>query len=101
MPFDFKGTWDKKWDFKGCDIICEITKIPWENGSIVFIINLKVLEHLLGPINAFKEFNRILKNGGKLLITCPNNCTPHQKPFFFYSRFSKEFFCDCIQASQT
>ena len=96
MPFDFRGTWEKKWDSKKCDIICDIKNMPLKNDSIDLIVNLEVLEHLPEPVKAFEEFNRILKNGGKVLITCPNFCTPHQIPFFFYSGFSKEFFCDYI-----
>ena len=30
------------------------------------------------------------------MVTCPNLCTPHQTPFFFYSGFSRQFFCDYI-----
>ena len=90
------GTWSKKWDSKKCDIICDILNIPLDNESIDLLLNLEVLEHLPEPVKAFKEFNRILKIGGKLLITCPNFCVPHQTPFFFYSGFSKHFFCDYI-----
>ena len=96
VPADYKGTWNKKWDSKKCDIICDITDIPLESGSIDLIVNLEVLEHLPEPVKALKEFHRILKIGGKLLITCPNLCTPHQTPFFFYSGFSRQFFCDYI-----
>ncbi len=95
-PPHYKGIWSKKWDSKKCDIICDIINIPLDNDSIDLIINLEVLEHLPEPVKAIQEFNRILKNGGKLLITCPNFSTPHQKPFFFYSGFSKQFFCDYI-----
>ena len=63
-----------------------------DDDSIDLVINLEVLEHLPEPVKAFHEFNRILKPGGIVLITCPNYCTPHQNPFFFYSGFSKEFF---------
>lgn len=100
VPFDFKGTWNRQWDSNRCDILSDITKIPLNDDSIDLVINLEVLEHLPEPVKAFHEFNRILKPGGTVLLTCPNFCTPHQNPFFFYSGFSKEFFLNLIP-SQT
>ena len=97
-PPDFKGTWDKKWESDKCDILCDITNIPLEDNSINLITCLEVIEHLPEPLKALKELSRIIQKDGLILISCPNLCSPHQQPFFFYSGFSRELFENYIPA---
>lgn len=47
-------------------------KLPIKNESYDVIICTSVIEHLKNPINTFKEFQRILKKEGILLITTPS-----------------------------
>lgn len=44
---------------------------PFLNGSVDLITALDVLEHIDNDIAAIKEFKRILKKNGKLIITVP------------------------------
>ena len=86
-----------KWNSKACDIISDITQIPVEDRSFDFILCTEVFEHLPEPQLALYEFTRILKPGGKLLVTAPFRCLYHQDPYFFYSGFSRywySYFCD-------
>lgn len=56
-------------------ILTDKLPLPIMTNSTDFIFFVETLEHLL-PIQIpplLKEFNRILKNGGKLLITVPND----------------------------
>ena len=47
-------------------------KIPFETDSFDYITCIDGLEHLENPYNAMREFKRILKKGGKLIISIPN-----------------------------
>ncbi len=57
------------------------------------------MEHIPFPIEAIKEFSRLLKGGGVLILTAPSNCLRHMDPYFFYSGFSDRWYrkilCDC------
>lgn len=53
-------------------LACPIEHLQIESQSVDAIICSEVLEHVLGPDLALKELYRILKPGGKLLVTVPN-----------------------------
>ncbi len=46
-------------------------RFPIDDGSIDFIFSSEVIEHVYDTGNAFSEIARVLKVGGKLLITAP------------------------------
>lgn len=48
------------------------SQLPFENESLDFISSLEIIEHLISPAHMLKESLRVLKPGGKLLITTPN-----------------------------
>jgi SAM-dependent methyltransferase len=45
---------------------------PFEDDSFDFIFSAEGIEHLENPWQAFREFARILKPGGELIVTTPN-----------------------------
>ncbi len=47
-------------------------EIPFDDCSFDLVYCSEVVEHLLNPDFAFREFKRVLKPGGKILITTPN-----------------------------
>jgi len=80
---------DKEWYFNDIDIKSNIYDIPVEGESFDYILCAQVLEHLEFPELAFKEFNRILKKNGKLLLTAPLGQGEHQTPhdYFRYTKY--------------
>ena len=46
--------------------------LPYLSSSFDFITCIEGLEHLENPFNAIREFFRILKPGGKLILSLPN-----------------------------
>jgi ubiquinone/menaquinone biosynthesis C-methylase UbiE len=80
------------WDNSQLDIISDITNIPLEHNSIDAIMCTEVFEHIPDPISAIKEFARILKPGGYLLITAPFASLTHFAPYHFASGFSRFFY---------
>jgi ubiquinone/menaquinone biosynthesis C-methylase UbiE len=87
-----EGLQTESWDNSKLDIISDITNIPVENGSFDAIMCTEVLEHIPDPIKAIKEFGRILKPGGLLIVTAPISSLTHFAPFYFYNGFSKYFY---------
>ena len=81
-----------KWDTSECDIICDIIDIPLENESVDIVLCSEVFEHLKNPILALKEFSRLLKKGGSLLLTAPFCCLTHMAPYFYYNGFSEYWY---------
>lgn len=48
-------------------------KLPVEDNSVDYIICQEGIEHIPNQLNVLEEFNRVLKKGGILLLTTPNN----------------------------
>lgn len=48
-------------------------KLPFKGGTFDCITMLAVLEHLSHPKEIVKECRRVLKKGGKLIVTVPSN----------------------------
>ncbi len=46
--------------------------LPYPSASFDLITCVEGIEHLENPFNAIREFSRILKPGGKLILTLPN-----------------------------
>ena len=70
------------------DIISDITSIPLDDETFDVIICTEVFEHIPRPDLALREFSRLLKKGGKLLITAPLMSGLHQEPYHFYGGFT-------------
>lgn len=70
------------------DYICDATQIPVTDASFDVILCTEVLEHVPEPIKVINEFSRILKSGGKLLLTAPLGSGIHQEPYHFYGGYT-------------
>ena len=46
--------------------------LPCPDASFDAIISTEVIEHLENPRAAFREFSRLVRPGGRLLLTTPN-----------------------------
>lgn len=70
------------------DYVSDITAIPVPGGTFDAALCTEVLEHVPDPVAAVNEFARILKPGGKLLLTAPLASGIHQAPYHFYGGFT-------------
>lgn len=70
------------------DHVCEITKIPLADNSLDAILCTEVIEHVVDPMAVLSEFHRLLKPGGKLLLTAPFLSHLHMEPYHYYSGFT-------------
>lgn len=74
------------------DIVSDIVDIPLSDSSVDVILCTEVLEHVPEPILAIKEFSRLLKTDGVLLLTAPLGSGLHQEPFHFYGGYTPHFY---------
>ncbi len=70
------------------DYVCDATNIPVSDANFDVILCTEVLEHVPEPIKVINEFARILKPGGKVLLTAPLGSGIHQEPYHFYGGYT-------------
>lgn len=89
---DKEGLQTKIWDNSNLDIVSDITSIPVPDRSFDAVLCTEVFEHLPEPILAIKEFSRIIKKGGYLILTSPFCSLTHFSPYHYYSGFNRYFY---------
>lgn len=60
---------------KAPDVQCDITqRLPFDEGSVDEVLTIHVVEHLWRweVVDILKEWTRVLKPGGKMVVECPN-----------------------------
>lgn len=82
------GTWDNS----RLDIISDIINIPLPDQSVDAIMCTEVLEHIPDPNAAIREFKRLIKPGGYLLITAPFTSLTHFAPYHFSTGLSRFYY---------
>lgn len=88
MGGDGKGLQTDKWDISRIDLVCDLTNIPESAASFDAILCSEVLEHVPEPTHALDEFARLLKPGGKLILTAPFASLVHFAPYHYCTGFS-------------
>lgn len=74
---------------RNIDIICDLNdKISLKNNTVDAIFCIQVLEHIKNPFNLFGEMHRVLKKGGRLILTTNFLYEIHMEPNDFF-RFTK------------
>ncbi len=55
----------------GVNVVCTTNKLPFEDGTFVFVIANHVLEHVPNWFESFKELARVVKVGGVIEVWIP------------------------------
>ena len=58
-----------KIDFKVCDVT---KKLPFDNDFFDYVVLAEVIEHLRNPYQVMQELSRVLRPGGKIVLSTPN-----------------------------
>jgi SAM-dependent methyltransferase len=70
------------------DYVGDASNIPVPDASFDVILCTEVLEHVPDPADVVREFARILKPRGRLLLTAPLGSGIHQEPYHYYGGFT-------------
>ncbi len=70
------------------DYVCDATAIPVEDRSFDAVLCTEMLEHVPDPLAVARELSRILKPGGRLLLTAPLGSGIHQEPHHYYGGYT-------------
>ena len=70
------------------DVFYDGKTIPFENNTFDSIFCSEVLEHIFNPDEILSELSRVVKCGGKLLLTCPFVWGEHEIPVD-YARYTQ------------
>ncbi len=62
---------DKKYD--SCQVVDVNQGLPFADQSFDLLWCSEVIEHLDSPADAISEFSRVVKRGGRVLLTTPNS----------------------------
>lgn len=99
-PSELKsGLQMEKWDYGKLDIISDIATIPEKDSSFDAIMCIEVFEHIINPREAIKEFSRLLKRDGVLILTAPFCSLTHFAPYHFYTGFNRFFYESELKAN--
>ncbi len=66
------------------DFECPADQVPLPDGSLDSILNTEVLEHVPEPLAVWREFHRLLRCGGHVLLSTPMYWPTHEEPYDFY-----------------
>jgi len=76
------------------DIVADLCQpLPIDSGVADVVVSFQVMEHLPEPENMLEEAFRILRNGGRILLTVPFQWWIHEAPwdYYRYTRYGLEY----------
>ncbi len=88
-----------------CDLYTEIFKLPereikrgnldarlpYDDRSFDFVVCVEGLEHIENPANAMREFARILKENGTLIVSVPNIMNIEERLKWLFNGYTSHF----------
>ena len=84
---------DEAWDYTALDAHADLAMLPFRNQTFDLALNTQVLEHVREPKVILAEIFRVLKPGGRLLLTAPQGWYEHQVPhdYFRFTSFALRY----------
>jgi ubiquinone/menaquinone biosynthesis C-methylase UbiE len=88
-----------------CDLYTEIFKLkgaeikrgnldarlPFEDGTFDYVVCVEGLEHIENPANAVREFARITKENGTLIVSVPNIMNIEERLKWLFNGYTSHF----------
>lgn len=88
---DHKGLQTKKWDTSQIDLVCDLLDIPEDTGYDAVLCS-EVLEHVPDAPAALRKLCKLVKPGGRLIVTAPFVSMTHFAPQHYATGFSRYFY---------
>jgi len=89
---------DFLWDYSVLDVNADLLALPFRDHAFDLALNTQVLEHVLEPKLILAEIFRVLKPGGRLLLTAPQGWYEHQVPhdYFRFTSFALRYLLESV-----
>lgn len=77
------------------DVWGEAAALPFDDASFDTVVAFQVLEHCEEPREVLQEMHRVLRPGGRMILTTPFLWGVHEAPrdFYRYTRYGLEHLC--------
>lgn len=66
-------------------------RLPYGDNSFDYIVCVEGLEHIENPANAIREFSRLIKAGGSLIVSVPNIMNIEERLKWLFSGYTSHF----------
>ncbi len=66
-------------------------KLPYDDKSFDYLVCVEGLEHIENPANAMREFARILKENGTLIVSVPNIMNIEERLKWLFNGYTSHF----------
>ncbi|MEO6334221.1 MAG: class I SAM-dependent methyltransferase, partial [Pyrinomonadaceae bacterium] len=81
--FEAKGIEIKSGDLDGT--------LPYGDRTFAYVVCIEGLEHIENPANAIREFARVLKPGGSLVVSVPNIMNVEERLKWLFAGYTSHF----------
>ena len=79
-----RGIGHAGWDYSSLDAVADASAVPLRAGSVDVVISKQVLEHMRDPVGMLREVARVLRPGGRVLLSTNQAWPQHQVPYDFF-----------------
>jgi SAM-dependent methyltransferase len=66
-------------------------KLPFDSDSFDIVVCIEGLEHIENPANAIREFSRLTRSGGELVVSVPNIMNIEERLKWLFSGYTSHF----------
>lgn len=66
-------------------------RLPYDANAFDVVVCIEGLEHIENPSNAFREFARLLRRGGTLIVSVPNIMNIEERLKWLFSGYTSHF----------
>ncbi len=67
------------------------SELPYDDGTFDFVVCVEGLEHIENPANALREFARLIKPNGTLVVSVPNIMNIEERLKWLFSGYTSHF----------
>jgi ubiquinone/menaquinone biosynthesis C-methylase UbiE len=67
------------------------TRLPYDDASFDHVVCIEGLEHIENPANAVREFSRLMKPGGTLVVSIPNIMNIEERLKWLFTGYTSHF----------
>lgn len=79
-----RGIGHAGWDYSALDAVADAQRIPLRGASVDLVVCKQVLEHVSDPLALLTQVHRVLKPGGRVLLSTNQSWPQHQVPHDYF-----------------